>query len=218
MQDSITIAEVGSIEKVSGSRIATPFGPPSPGSTPTKMPSTRPSIIRVSLSQVSSTWKPWNRSSNASILGSFRVILSEKSATFRDHAWSVSEIALERALGHEDVEGDLEGHEHRDREHEGGEQRDPDPDLPDPPHEPGDQHEARHLQAEELHGDAVQQGRHGPLQDGAELGAQPERLAHGAAGEQRHHQAIDAGGAHQDREIEREVAGLRAVIGPRHAG
>src|ERR1700704_253386 len=67
MQDSITIAEVGSMLKVSGSRIATPFGPPRPGSTPTKMPSTRPSIIRAILSQVISTWKPWNNSSNASI-------------------------------------------------------------------------------------------------------------------------------------------------------
>ena len=28
------IAEVGDIEKVSGSRIATPLAPPSPGSTP----------------------------------------------------------------------------------------------------------------------------------------------------------------------------------------
>ena len=31
MHDSITIADVGSIVKVSGSRIATPFGPPRPG-------------------------------------------------------------------------------------------------------------------------------------------------------------------------------------------
>ena len=42
MHDSITMAEVGSIVKVSGSRIATPFGPPRPGSTPTKMPSDQP--------------------------------------------------------------------------------------------------------------------------------------------------------------------------------
>ncbi len=31
MHDSITIADVGSIVNVSGSRIATPFGPPRPG-------------------------------------------------------------------------------------------------------------------------------------------------------------------------------------------
>ena len=52
------MAEVGSIVKVSGSRMATPFGPPSPGSTPTKMPSTRPTIISASVFQVSRTLKP----------------------------------------------------------------------------------------------------------------------------------------------------------------
>ena len=58
MQDSITIAEVGSIVKVSGSRIATPLGPPSPGKTPTKMPSTSPTIISTSVFHVSRTAKP----------------------------------------------------------------------------------------------------------------------------------------------------------------
>ena len=67
MHDSITMAEVGSIEKVSGSRIATPFGPPSPGSTPTKMPSTRPTIIRTSVFHVIRTLKPWISRPNASI-------------------------------------------------------------------------------------------------------------------------------------------------------
>src|SRR5438445_113297 len=67
MQDSITMAEVGSIVKVSGSRIATPFGPPSPGSTPTKMPSTSPTIIRASVFQVSRTTKPCTSRPKASI-------------------------------------------------------------------------------------------------------------------------------------------------------
>ena len=55
MHDSITMADVGSIVKVSGSRIATPFGPPRPGSTPTKMPSTSPTIISASVFHVSRT-------------------------------------------------------------------------------------------------------------------------------------------------------------------
>jgi hypothetical protein len=58
MQDSMTMAEVGSIVKVSGSRIATPFGPPSPGNTPTKMPSTSPTIITARVFHVSKTVKP----------------------------------------------------------------------------------------------------------------------------------------------------------------
>jgi hypothetical protein len=58
MQESMTMAEVGSIVKVSGSRIATPLGPPRPGSTPTKMPSTSPTIITARTFQVSRTLKP----------------------------------------------------------------------------------------------------------------------------------------------------------------
>src|SRR5437764_1386245 len=55
MQESITMAEVGSIVNVSGNRIATPFGPPKPGSTPTMMPRTRPTIMSESVFQVSRT-------------------------------------------------------------------------------------------------------------------------------------------------------------------
>src|ERR1700754_4946531 len=67
MQDSITIAEVGSIVKVNGKRIATPLGPPSPGSTPTKMPSTSPTIISASVFHVSRTAKPCSRRPKASM-------------------------------------------------------------------------------------------------------------------------------------------------------
>ena len=41
------IAETGSIEKVSGNISETPFGAPRPGSTPTRMPSSTPTIIRA---------------------------------------------------------------------------------------------------------------------------------------------------------------------------
>src|SRR6516162_8963038 len=108
MQDSITMADVGSMVKVSGSRIATPFGPPSPGNTPTKMPSTRPTIISASVFQVSSTAKPCRSRPKASILL---------------RGLSVAEGRFERALRHDDVEHDVEGHEHDRREDEGGDQR-----------------------------------------------------------------------------------------------
>src|SRR5258706_13357255 len=99
MQESITMAEVGSIVKVSGRRIATPLGPPRPGSTPTKMPSTRPPIIRARIFQVSRTLKPWTGSPKASIA-------------------LTPEQGFDRSLGHDDVEGDLEGGEHNEREEE----------------------------------------------------------------------------------------------------
>src|SRR6516164_11708183 len=101
MHDSITMADVGSIVNVSGSRIATPLGPPRPGSTPTKMPSRRPSSISDRIFHLSRTAKPWSSSVSAatSIL--------------------VAEEPLERPLGHDHVESDLDRHEHEHREHEG---------------------------------------------------------------------------------------------------
>src|SRR5215467_1838198 len=106
MHDSITIAVVGSIVKVSGKRIATPFGPPSPGNTPTKMPSTRPTIMKASVLNVSRTLKPWSSRPKASIA----LVL-------------VAERRFQRPFWHDDVERDVEGDEHNDGEQKSGEQR-----------------------------------------------------------------------------------------------
>src|SRR5882672_354336 len=95
MQESMTMAEVGSIVKVSGSRIATPFGPPRPGSTPTKMPSTSPTIMKASVFHVIRTAKPWSSRPKASI----RALLE-------------AEGRFQRTLGHDHVERDVEGDEH----------------------------------------------------------------------------------------------------------
>src|SRR5260221_2150920 len=137
MHDSITIAEVGSMVKVSGRRIATPFGPPRPGSTPTKMPSTRPTIISDRILKVSNTSKPWSSRPSASM------------------SPLEPEQGFERPLGHDHVERHLEGHEHRDGEREAREQRLPPGDAPDEAHEAGDQQEARHVQAEPLRDQAA---------------------------------------------------------------
>src|ERR1700722_9629295 len=107
MPDSMTIAEVGSIVNVSGSRMATPLGPPSPGSTPTKMPSTSPTIINAMVFQVISTAKPCSSKPKASIL-----IIA-----------LVAECRFERAFRHDDVERDIESHEHDRGEQKRGQQR-----------------------------------------------------------------------------------------------
>src|SRR6188474_1369895 len=60
MQDSMMIADVGGIVNVSGSRIATPFAPPRPGSTPMMTPRMMPIIISSRLNGESTTAKPWN--------------------------------------------------------------------------------------------------------------------------------------------------------------
>src|SRR5690242_6080149 len=106
MHDSITMADVGSIVNVSGSRMATPLGPPRPGSTPTKMPSTSPTIIKASVFEVSRNAKPCRSSPKASLE-------------------LVPEQCFERPLGHDDVERDVEGNEHGHGEHEAREQRFP---------------------------------------------------------------------------------------------
>ena len=58
MQESMITADVGGIEKVSGSRIAMPLAPPSPGSTPMMTPSVTPTNISSRLNGVSATENP----------------------------------------------------------------------------------------------------------------------------------------------------------------
>src|ERR1700737_21864 len=124
MHDSITIAEVGSMVKVRGSRIATPFGPPRPGNTPTKMPSTSPTIIRASIFHVSRTAKP---------------CINKPKASIEDLSWFARALVaggrLKRSLRHDDVKRDIEGHEHDRREEKGGKQRFPQRDPPHHSHE-----------------------------------------------------------------------------------
>src|SRR5690606_279014 len=67
MQDSRMMAEVGFIEKVSGNRIATPFGPPRPGSTPTTMPSRIPTNIRPVFCRLRTWPKPAIRELSSSM-------------------------------------------------------------------------------------------------------------------------------------------------------
>src|SRR6185369_10272475 len=172
MQDSITMAEVGSIVKVSGSRMATPLGPPRPGSTPTKMPSTSPTIISDSVLKVSRTPKPWMSSPNASI------------------AWaSITEEGFERPLRHDHVEGDVEGNEHDERENKGDQHRLPPGDAADPSHEAGDQQKARDVEPEPLREQAVQEGGDEHLSHAPELVARHENLVFVGATHQQRDQA-----------------------------
>src|SRR6476646_2896486 len=133
MQESITMAEVGSMVKVSGSRMATPFGPPRPGSTPTKIPSTRPTIISASVLNVSRTEKPWMRRPIASM------------------AASITQQGFKRPLRHDDVESDLEGDEHGDGENHRRQNRLPPRDPADQSHETDNEDEARDIESEPLH-------------------------------------------------------------------
>src|SRR5512135_396642 len=83
MHDNRMIAEVCppgvcAIEKVSGSRIATPFAPPSPGSTPMITPRMIPANMRARFVRESATVKPCSSELIASTLRSRRSAQSEK--------------------------------------------------------------------------------------------------------------------------------------------
>ena len=67
MQLSMMIAEVGFMLKVSGSRMATPLAPPSPGSTPISTPSVMPISMKPRLGSVAATPKPWKRFCSSSM-------------------------------------------------------------------------------------------------------------------------------------------------------
>src|SRR5258706_8864975 len=194
MHESITIADVGSIVKVSGRRIATPFGPPNPGSTPTKMPSTRPTSISDSVFHVSRTAKPWRRSARASIL--------------------IAEERFDRSLRHDDVERQVERGKHGEREQETREQRFPPRDSANYAHEAGDQQEARDVEAKPLREQAEQKGWHEHLQHTPKLGAGNECLVLVPALQERDAEAVQRRTAEDDAEIEWQVSGLRAVAGP----
>ncbi len=61
------MAETGSMLNVSGSSSDTPFGAPSPGSTPTRMPSSTPTTISSTWYVVSATPKPCSSDSRFAI-------------------------------------------------------------------------------------------------------------------------------------------------------
>src|SRR4030095_10329818 len=149
MHESITIADVGSIVNVRGSRIATPFGPPSPGKTPTKMPSRSPTSISASVFQVIKTAKPCRRSVTASTLA--------------------PEQRFDRSFGHDDVEREVERGKHGEREQEAREERLPPRDSTDEAHESRHQQEARHVQPKPLHRRTEEQRRNKDLRDPPQL-------------------------------------------------
>src|SRR5688500_20284041 len=102
MQESRMMAEVAppgccAIWKVSGSRIATPFAPPSPGSTPIRTPRLTPASISITLNHVRATAKPPSRDWISCIARSRFLVEAHQ--------------VLERPLGQRHLEPDLEHEE-----------------------------------------------------------------------------------------------------------
>src|SRR5437762_3514325 len=104
MHDSMMIADVGDMLNVSGSRMATPFAPPRPGSTPISTPRTMPTIISPMFRGVSTTEKPWKRELSSSIGFSVAGELEQ----------------VEFALEQRHLEPDFEHEEEEGHDHDGG--------------------------------------------------------------------------------------------------
>src|SRR5688572_30990123 len=128
MHESRMIAEVAppgccAIWKVRGSRIATPFAPPSPGSTPINTPRLTPASISIRLNHVRATAKPPIRE----LISCIRRSLAEADQGF------------DRPLGQRHLEPDLE-HEEEHHHHADGHARDLGPRvLAEDAHEEGDE-------------------------------------------------------------------------------
>src|SRR4051812_134506 len=114
MHDSMMIADVGGIENVSGSRMATPFAPPRPGSTPISTPSRMPTSMNSRFFQVSATAKPCIRFATSSTESPSKCGGPGHRRAVR-RGGSVAEQVLERPLGQRDQEPHLEQQEDDDR-------------------------------------------------------------------------------------------------------
>src|SRR6266480_3822466 len=112
------IAEVGDIENVSGSRIATPFAPPNPGRTPISTPSRMPTSMKTRFFQVSATANPPIRlltsSSTGNPLAFFQVARMRRALAVATDESSIPQHPLDRPLGQRHKEPDLEQQEQRD--------------------------------------------------------------------------------------------------------
>src|SRR5262245_440340 len=143
MQDSRMIAEVVppgvcDMLKVSGSRIATPFAPPRPGSTPMMTPRMMPTSISSTFLKLRATRKPPARACSSSI--------SAKTSSSIQ-----TQQRFERALGQRHLEPDLEDQEEHHAVTDADRQHLPPRVLAEPAHE--ERHEQRRREVDAEPGD-----------------------------------------------------------------
>src|SRR5688500_14894012 len=104
MQDSMMIAEVGDMLNVSGSRMATPLAPPSPGNTPMSTPRVIPMSMYMTFAGSPRTLKPPINELSASTRFSFV-------RRFARSPGSVAEQVLERSFRQRHEEPELKNQE-----------------------------------------------------------------------------------------------------------
>src|SRR6266850_3294548 len=208
MQDSRMMAEVVppgdcAIVNVSGSRIATPLAPPRPGSTPMITPSTMPTNISARFLKLSATTKPCSSDWISSISYHRRTSIQ-------------AEQRFERALGQRHFEPDLEDHEenHAVADAHGGHL--PPRVLAEPAHEEGDEQHRCDVDPSPADERDVDRRRDQHAENQLERADLDEYLV--ALRFQSAKEHIDERrAAHDQADVEREVARLRAVVDPPHA-
>src|SRR6266446_1089083 len=218
MHESRMIAEVVppgccAIENVRGSRMATPFAPPKPGSTPMMIPRMTPTNISSRLSGDSATPNPCSSALTSSTEASLSRGARRRANPPAQRSIE-SQCSLERPFGKGHREPYFEDQEkcdadtYRDR-------RDLDPGvLAQVPHEIGDVQGGREIEAQRRDDCDVHDRRHENRQYFLQLIARHERFG-GKGGV--------AKGAHEDRRaretdqqthVERKITGLRPVVAP----
>src|SRR5712692_162327 len=198
------------IEKVRGSRMATPFAPPRPGSTPMMIPRMTPTNISNRLNGDSATPNPCI----SALISSTQPPLGADGSVHRHRALVESQCSLERPFGKRHREPYFEYQEKRDADAY-RDRHDLDPGvLAQVPHEVGDIDSGCDVETQRRDHRDVHDRWHEDRQYFLQLLARHERFG----GKRR-----IAQGAHQDRRaretdqqphVEGKIAGLRPVVAP----
>src|ERR1700716_2862949 len=201
MHESRMIAEVVppgdcAIEKVSGSRMATPLAPPRPGNTPMITPSTMPTNISAMFLKVRATTKPCS----SDWISSIRLAQAQQ--------------GLERPLRQRHLEPVFEDQE-EDHAVADADRRDLPPRvLAQPAHEEGDEHRRGDVDAGPADEPDIDGGRHQHAEDQLERLHLDEGLAAVSFSEQRMAEVHRGGHAYQEADVEGKIARLRTVVAP----
>src|SRR6266540_204648 len=213
MQDSMMIAEVGDMENVSGSRMATPLAPPSPGSTPMITPSRMPITISTMLKGWRTTANPWNRLTISSILDPN--VLSRRPAPC-EPCRSKPQQVLDRPLRQRNQEPLLEHHVGDHGYAQCDRQGEPPAVTAEPFHEHGDQERRGQVNSGPWNDHDIDRRRDDDRQDLAELAPVGEQLV-ALSLDQRAGKVGAARSDDQHAEIERKEPGFRPFGAPADA-
>src|SRR6266702_2767480 len=202
MLESRMMAETGCMPKVNGSSNDTPFGAPSPGSTPTRMPSSTPTTISARCGTVTAMVKPCRSSPRLSI--------GLSSEAKRGGERAMRQAHLEHALEH-DIERERSRCRHRER--------------PKQRLMPGERQHGEDIEGRgEIHPEQRDRGHEdrGRYEQAGEPAQLDRRDSDGNAGERRSrhdtaHQIVEAPKHDHETDHERERAGIHARARPADA-